>query len=190
MNKNLAMTESLDAVPETPRFSATEEANLIGYGEGYCAGYADGLRERVKDFEAIYAACLTGDVFSIPTLMLETLKRWGMSGSFVGQLERLVQRQISENDAELAALRRQYADMCDRAARAEAALKPFADAYRMLTEWTTAEALTLYAGVTSHHVYLMNTSGDDDTPFLGGEHLKAAHDVLAAEGVIEKAVSE
>lgn len=108
----------------------------------------------------------------------------------VDYLSRQPRIQAIAHELELATLRRQYADMCDRAARAEAALKPFAEAYRMLTEWTTAEALTLYAGVTSHHVYLMNTSGDDDTSFLGGEHLKAAHDVLAAEGVVEKVVSE
>lgn len=95
------------------------------------------------------------------------------------------------DSAELAALRRQYADMCDRAARAEAVLKPFAEAYRELDKHVgNPQDLALYAGVNSLNIYLLPRTGEDDGKFLEGANLKAAYDLLIAEGVIEKAVSE
>jgi len=94
-------------------------------------------------------------------------------------------------EMEIIELRRQYADMCDRAARAEAALKPFAEAYRELDKHVgNPQDLALYAGVNSLNIYLLPRTGEDDGKFLEGANLKAAYDLLIAEGVIAKVVSE
>lgn len=79
----------------------------------------------------IYAACLTGDVLAIPDVALEALKATGLD---MATIKRHAVTAVANRveDADLPALRRQYADMCDRAqtaedkaARLEAAIRAF-----------------------------------------------------------------
>lgn len=108
----------------------------------------------------------------------------------VDYLSRQPRIQAIAHELELATLRRQYADMCDRAARAEAALKPFAAAYQaLMMHMAGASGTTLYAGFSTTHIIMMPTNADG-SGLLSASHLKAAHDLLVEEGVMTKAVVE